>query len=75
MITVYGRDNCDACRYTCKFLSDNEVAFTYIDVDNPPVDLPPSMGLQLPYVVTARGNWSGYKRERLKTLVVIYGKP
>lgn len=75
-ITVYGRADCIQCHFTCKFLSDNDIPFTYVDVDHASTDLPASMPLQLPYVVAPRNmRWSGYKRERLKMLAVTYGKP
>jgi glutaredoxin len=74
MITVYGRENCPGCHYTCKFLDTNNVDYTYIDVDTG--DIPDDMPAQLPYVVAPPHTpWSGYRRDRLRALAVIYGKP
>lgn len=72
MITVYGRENCVQCRYTTRFLSDNGIDFTYIDVDCG--EVPDDMPTQLPYVVTPHTAWSGYRHEKLKALAVLYGK-
>lgn len=79
MITVYGREECVQCHYTRKFLNDNNTPFIYVDVDTTiegtrhDVSVPTDMGTQLPFVVTPHGRWSGYNRDKLKTLVVMYG--
>lgn len=70
MITVYGREGCVGCRYTTRFLSDNKIFYVYIDVDNTTDALPSGMPTQLPYLTTPQGNWSGYKRDRLKALAI-----
>jgi glutaredoxin-like protein NrdH len=79
MITVYvkpdrpGEPDCIACHYTVKFLVDRRFAHTVIEVE-PGSEAETEMRrrgvTQMPFVLTSHDSWSGYKREKLKGLVM-----
>lgn len=73
MITVYSMDECAACHYTKKFLAEHGIVYTEIDVTKDVAmqnQLRDKGFTEMPAVVTDYGRWSGYKRERLKALVI-----
>lgn len=74
MITVYTQEDCNACRYSKKFLAQHNIAYTEIDVtgdDDMRDELVAKGFREMPVVVTDTGSWSGYRRKRLKALAVM----
>ena len=70
-ITVYGRKNCIACRYTTRFLDKENITYTYVDVDKAHGPKLPAGIKELPHVVTPHEDWSGFRIEKLKALAFL----
>lgn len=73
MVTVYSKPGCGGCIATKRFLKKNSVDFTEINVyeDEEAMDrVVNTLGYkQMPVVETPQDHWSGYKEDKLKSLV------
>lgn len=72
MILVFTKDNCVQCTYTKKFLDRHGIDYREVDIMSDPAMakyLRESGQLQMPYVVTDIGSWSGYRDDKLKELL------
>ncbi|MFK8242835.1 glutaredoxin domain-containing protein [Facklamia sp. 252] len=73
-ITVYTKDNCIQCYHTKKFLDDNEIPYSLINVTNDEAvknDLKEHKFGSVPVVVPGSFDkaWAGFQPDRLKELV------
>lgn len=71
MIKVYTKNNCVQCTQTKRLLTQLEIQFEEINIENDPkmIDEFKQKGfLAMPIVVTDRGSWSGFKYERIQGL-------
>lgn len=76
-ITVYTKPNCQPCRATKRFLTENDIAFEEADATDPAnVAAARSLGYQeAPVVVVApdgvgsETSWSGFRPDLLRELV------
>lgn len=77
MITVYvkarveGEPECAPCYYTIRHLRAHALEHRVVEVapdSDEEADLKRRGISEMPYVVTPHGNWTGYRRERLKGL-------
>lgn len=75
MITVYVKPPgipCPPCEYTIKFLVDNGIPHKTIVVypdGEAMAELKRRGVMEAPFVLTSHDSWSGYRREKLKTLL------
>lgn len=73
MVTLYSKPNCPKCMATKRDLDKNGIAYTYIDVSES-LDayayLKSKDILSLPFVETDDEEWTGYRPDKIKTLVV-----
>ncbi|HFI0463504.1 TPA: glutaredoxin-like protein NrdH [Streptococcus suis] len=71
-VTVYSKPNCMQCNFTKKFLEDNAVQYTLIDVyeDQAALDRVKSLGFQSLPVVEIEGEepFFGFRPDRLAVL-------
>lgn len=73
-LTVYTKNNCQACRATKKFLTKNNIEYTEINIDLPENQehkeyLLDEGWLSLPVIYSPQGLWSGYRPELLEKLI------
>ncbi len=71
-VTVYSKSNCVQCDMTKKYLNNNGVEFTEVNLeqDQKALELVFSMGYKAaPVVVTDTDSWSGMKYDKLLKLV------
>ena len=73
MIDVYGQDYCMACKSTVRWLEDNDIEYTYHNIQNDSLALEKVMALGysgVPVVVTDTGfHWQGFSLPNLKRLI------
>jgi glutaredoxin-like protein NrdH len=72
-ITVYSKPSCVQCDATYRALERSGLAFEVVDIteDAAARDFVLSLGyLQAPVVVAGPDHWSGYRPDRIRTLVV-----
>lgn len=74
MITVYTKPNCVSCNFTKKFLEENDIEHSVVDVtkDSVALDMIKLHGYQgVPVVAINRfdNSWSGFRPDRLEELV------
>ena len=72
MVTVYTNPNCVQCDQTKKFLDRNGIGYDTVDLslDQSSLDMVLGMGFKAaPVVITDHDKWSGFKLDRLKSLV------
>lgn len=75
MIKVYSLPNCVQCQQTKRLLDSSDVKYTEIDLskDFEAVAHVAALGYkQAPVVETAKSHWSGFKYEKIKTLIADY---
>ena len=71
-VTLYGKPNCVQCSATERALTNAGVAFDKIDVTQDPTayDYVISLGyMQAPVVVAGENHWSGFRPEKIESLV------
>lgn len=71
-IVVYSKSPCVQCDFTKKFLDRHGIDYREVDIMSDPAMakcLRESGQLQMPYVVTDIGSWSGYRDDKLKELL------
>ena len=76
MITVYTKPNCVPCNFTKKFLEENAIEHSVVDVtkDSVALDMIKLHGYQGVPVVTINGfdnSWVGFRPDRLEELKVV----
>lgn len=73
-VTVYSKPNCMQCNFTKKFLDENKVSYTMIDVyeDEQALEKVKSLGFQSLPVVEIEGEepFFGFRPDRLAGLAV-----
>lgn len=72
-ITVYSKPSCVQCDATYRALEKTGLAFEVVDItqDDAARERVLEMGyLQAPVVVAGEDHWSGYRPDRIRTLVV-----
>lgn len=72
MIRVWTNENCIQCDRTKKFLDDNNIKYLTLSLSDNPDDTRRfiDMGFKsAPIVETPNETWSGFKLEKLKSLV------
>ena len=71
-IVIYSKPRCPQCDATCRILDQAGVVYQKVDVtlDQQALAYVKSLGYQAaPVVVTGGEHWSGFRPDRLKTLV------
>ena len=71
MITVYTLPNCVQCDQTKRYMDNNGIKYSAIDLsqDVAASTMVASMGYrQAPVVITEHDHWSGFRLEKLKQL-------
>ncbi len=72
-ITVYSKPSCVQCDATHRALERSGLAYEVIDITEDAAARDHVMGLgylQAPVVVAGEEHWSGYRPDRIRTLVV-----
>lgn len=72
MIEVLTRDRCAQCYATKRFLDKHGVEYVARDLEHDPRALAEAKALghaQAPVVITDTDHWSGFRGDRLKTLI------
>lgn len=73
MIRVWTNENCIQCDRTKKFLDDNGIAYLTLSLLDNPEDTKKflEMGFRAaPIVETPHETWSGFKLDKLKSLIM-----
>jgi glutaredoxin-like protein NrdH len=71
-ITVYTNPNCIQCDQTKKFLERNNLTYSTVDLseDNAALEMVLGLGFKAaPVVIAGSEKWSGFKLDKLNTLV------
>lgn len=71
VVEVFGQDYCMACKATKRWLDENEIDYTYHDIQKDSVALDKVMALGyggVPVVVTPNLHWQGFSLPNLKKL-------
>lgn len=68
-ISVFTKPGCQPCRMTKKFLSEHDIAFEEVDGLEHIDELREEGFAQFPIVKTETDSWSGFRPDKLKTLV------
>lgn len=72
LITVLTKSNCQQCMATKRFLDKHGIAYTARDVEHDPEALAIARNLghtSAPVVITDTAHWSGFRNDKLKTLI------
>lgn len=75
-VTVYTKPVCPGCNQTKKYLKENNVAYKEVDLsqDIDALNMIKEMGYrQVPVVFFGDNHWSGYRQDKLKDIVEVYG--
>ena len=75
-ITVYTKPNCIQCEQTKSILDQNNIIYNVVDLteNDEAKNMVLSMGFRsAPVVITKNDRWSGFKIEKLKSLIMNNG--
>lgn len=75
MIKVYTTTDCQQCEQTKKYLTTHEVPFEVVDLTTNPeaMTMVKAMGyMAAPVVVTESDHWSGFKYDKLQSVVATH---
>lgn len=68
MITIYTKPNCQPCRMTKKYLTENHIDFTEINGLEHIDQLKDEGFASFPVIKTETDSWAGFNPTKLKTL-------
>lgn len=73
IITVYTKPNCKPCEFTKKYLDDNEIEYSVVDVTTDDIALQTIklhgfMGVPVVAINGFDNSWSGFRPDRLEEL-------
>ncbi len=71
-ITVYSKPGCVQCTATCRALDQRKISYRVIDIskDEPSLSIVREMGyMQVPVIVTENDHWSGFRLDKINTLL------
>lgn len=73
MVTLYSKPGCPKCMATKRLFDKKGIAYSYVDVTQSPDDyayVVNTLGYQaLPVVETDTDHWTGYKEEKIESLL------
>lgn len=70
-VTVYEKDNCQACRMTKRWLDQHGIEYATDDITKPDnLEAAKSLGfMEAPVVMVGDTGWSGFQPDKLKSLL------
>lgn len=70
-ITVYEKDNCQACRMTKRWLDQHKIEYATADVtEESNMEMVKNLGyLEAPVVFFGEKSWSGFRPDLLQTIL------